>query len=152
MHIPESRVVDNVRIETYQRLNLIFFAGVPISRTGGNAYAITADKMVNSRFSIEGGVDSVDPASVVLTQVGIAAIFGLGGNGDSYGIGKRFFVRPKIKITPYVDLVSCYTHCFDTPLDPAHIIWNKQALNRASSSREAILLCHPGGRVHRGRS
>jgi hypothetical protein len=132
VNVKESRVIDSVRIEYYQRLNGIYYPNVPhigtFFRTGGNGYAFTLDKRFR-RGSLEGGVDSVDLQSGALTQVGVLGVMGMATNGDQYGQGKRYFARPIVKLTPYLDIQGYYTHLYGTQSDPTQLIWNKQALN-----------------------
>ena len=53
----------------------------------------------------------------------------MGVNGDSYGLGNRFFVRPSIKLKPYLEVNGYYTHEIGQFTVPDQIVWNKQALN-----------------------
>jgi hypothetical protein len=49
-------------------------------------------------------------------------------NGDSYGIGKRVFVRPAIKLTPYLEATGFYTHRSGPTSSIYSLIWNRQAI------------------------
>lgn len=128
--IPETRILDSARVETYERLNAISFSEVVDFAPGGKGFAFTlAKKNVGHHLSLEGGYAHIDPHQAVLTQSETSATFTMGMNGDAYGLGTRFFVRPSIKLTPYLELNGFYTHEIGqfTVLD--QIVWNKQALN-----------------------
>jgi hypothetical protein len=132
VNVKESKVVDSVRVEFYQRLNGIYYPNVPhiatFYRTGGNGYAVTFDKKLK-RGSIEAGFDSYDLQSGVLTQVGVLGVMGMAINGDQYGEGKRYFARPVIQITPYLSAQGYITRLWGTQSDSTQLIWNKQAVN-----------------------
>jgi hypothetical protein len=132
VNVKESKVVDTVRIEYYERLNGIYYPNVPhiatFFRTGGNGYAFTFDKKVK-RGSMEAGFDSYDLQSGALTQVGVLGVMGMAINGDQYGQGKRYFARPIIQITPYLSAQGYITRLWGTQSDPTQLIWNKQAVN-----------------------
>ncbi len=127
--IPESRVVDSVRLEVYERPNAIAFRNVADFAPGAKGFAVSANKKVSKRLSLEGGVAEIDPHQGVLTQLESSATLCMGVNGDAYGLGKRYFVRPTIRLTPYVDATGFYTHQYGTFSVPDQIVWNKEALN-----------------------
>ena len=132
VNVKESKVVDSVRVEFYQRLNGIYFPNVPhiptFFRTGGNGYAVTLDKKFK-RGSMEAGFDSYDLQSGALTQVGVLGTMGMAINGDQYGQGKRYFARPEISLTPYLSAQGYITRLWGTQSDPNQLLWNKQAVN-----------------------
>jgi hypothetical protein len=131
VNVKQSRVLDSVRIEVYQRLNGIYYPNVPhivrFYRTGGNGYGFTLAKRIK-RAELEGGLMSYDEQSVAMTQVGILGVSGMSTNGDQYGLGHRYFIRPTIKLTSSMDLVGYYTHLYGDQSDPTQSIWNKQNL------------------------
>jgi len=128
--IPEVRVVDSVRFEAYERLNKISFSEVTDFVEGAKGYAISATKKnIRKRFSVEGGYAHIDPHQAVLTQSESSATLCMGVNGDSYGLGNRYFVRPSIKLKPYLDLTGYYTHEIGKFTVVDQIVWNKEALN-----------------------
>jgi len=130
LNIPESRVLDTVRFETYQRLNTVAYPELDhaYSSETGKGYAITLDKNVCKQFEIEGGYASIDTSQTILTQEFLSTSLGLSVNGDSYGIGNRYFVRPVVKLTPYLEATGYYTHGSGTPASPYDLIWNHQAI------------------------
>ena len=128
--IPETRVLDSARVETYERLNAISFSEVVDFAPGGKGFAVTlAKKNIAQRFALEGGYAHIDPHQGVLTQSETSATFCMGVNGDAYGLGTRFFVRPTIKLKPYLDVFGFYTHEIGQFTVVDQIVWNKQALN-----------------------
>jgi hypothetical protein len=130
--VPETRVIDSVRVEFYQRLNGIYYPNVPHTatfyRTGGHGFGFTASKKTKQGL-FEAGIVNIDEQSAVLTQVGVLGVTGLAMNADQFGMGNRYFVRPSIKLTPYLDLTGYYTHLYGTQTDPNQLLWDKQALN-----------------------
>jgi hypothetical protein len=132
VNVKESRLVDSVRVEYYERLNGIYYPNVPhiatFYRTGGNGYALTLDKKIK-RGSMTAGFDSYDLQAGALTQVGVLGVMGMAINGDQYGEGKRYFARPVIELTPYLSVQGYLTRLWGTQSDPTQLIWNKQAVN-----------------------
>jgi hypothetical protein len=133
VNVRESKVVDSVRVEYYQRLNGIYFPApathIPtFFRHGGNGYAVTLAKKIK-RGSMEAGFDSYDLQSGATTQVGVLGVMAMAINGDSYGEGKRYFARPVIQLTPALSIQGFLTRLWGTQSDPTQLIWNKQAVN-----------------------
>jgi len=130
VNIPESQVVDSVRFETYQRLNGATFPEQPAVFTAptGKGYAVTLAKKVNSRVVVEAGYASIGLNDTIRTRDFFSSGIGLDVSGDSYGIGKRVFVRPMIKLTPYLEANAFYTHESGPASSQYSLIWNKQAL------------------------
>jgi hypothetical protein len=129
--VHESRVFDSVRFEAYQRINGGQYGpGFPFAP--GKGYALTVSRRFKNRFSIDAGIADIDLSYI--TNLGLnvqAIILGLTVNGDQYGVGKRYFVRPTIPLTRYLSLNGNYSQVFDTSdvstagqID----IWNKQAV------------------------
>jgi len=127
--VRQIRFLDSVRLETYERANAISFREIVDFAPGGKGLAVTANKRVNRRLFLEGGVALIDPHQAVLTQSEASATLCMAMNGDAYGLGKRYFVRPAIKLTPYLDLTGFYTHQFGAFSVHDQIVWNKEALN-----------------------
>ncbi len=130
VNLPETRVVDAVRFEAYQRLNQISFRGVQDFVPGAKGYAVTGTKRrIYHRLDLEGGYAHIDEHQAVLTQSESAATLTMGVNGDSYGMGNRYFVRPTIKLTTCLAATGFYTHEIGAFGIPDQILWNKQNLN-----------------------
>ena len=129
--VHESKVFDKVRFETYQRINSgQYAAGTPFS--AGKGYALTVSRSLKNRFAFEAGIADIDVAYITNMGLNVQALeLGLTVNGDQYGIGRRFFVRPTVPLTRYLSLQGNYSHLFNTdrmeqgnPID----IWNAQYL------------------------
>ena len=128
--IPESRVIDAVRVEVYERTNEISFRGVQDFVAGKKGYAITASrKNTFHRVDLDAGYAHIDEEQAVLTQSESAATLTMGVNGDSYGMGNRYFVHPTIKLSSCLSATSFYTHEIGNFSIPDQILWNKQNLN-----------------------
>ena len=129
IRIPESRVVDSVRLEFYERLNKISFSEISDFVPGAKGFSFTGDKKFGPRLSFEGGYAHIDPHQGVLTQTENLATMCMGINGDAYGLGNRYFFRPTIKLTPYLDAFGFYTHEIGRFSVVDQVVWNKEALN-----------------------
>lgn len=116
--VHESRVVDSVRFEAYERLNAVTFPGVaqspvgpvaPQSFAGASGFAVAAQKKWG-KLSADAGYASIDQHYGVYAGYRFltAAAFPL--NGDAYGQGKRPFVHASYTIAPGVTAFGFYTH------------------------------------------
>lgn len=83
-------VVDSVRFENYQRLEVDQAYG----------FALGVEKAVHPKVVLGGGYADIDIANGQL-------------NGDRYFRGKRIFVEPRIQILPELTLSFFYTKAFD---------------------------------------
>ncbi len=124
--VHRSKVIDSARFEAYQRITTVPSLTGPIY--GGNGYALTLTRSFKKRFSIDAGIADIDENYFIYlggsTQ---AIILGLAVNGDQYGLGKRYFVRPTIPLARGVSLVGNFNHIYSTV--PTIDIWNAQALS-----------------------
>jgi hypothetical protein len=129
--VHESKALDKVRFEAYQRLNSGDYApGTPFP--SGKGYAMTVSRSFKTVFAFEAGISDIDTGYITTMGLNLQAIeLGLTVNGDQYGIGRRYFVRPTIPLTKYLSLAGNYNHLFATnriadgnPID----IWNAQYL------------------------
>ena len=128
--VPEARIVDAVRAEFYERTNEISFRGVQDFVPGKNGYAFTGSKKnIFHRVDLDAGYAHIDQHQAVLTQSESAATLTMGVNGDSYGMGNRYFVHPTIKLSNCLYATGFYTHLIGTFDIPDQILWNKQNLN-----------------------
>jgi len=85
--IPESRVVDQVRVEVYRRLQV----------NGAAGFAVSGDKQVAKRLRATVGYADIDPR------------YG-GLNGDRYLRGKRFFLTLAVPVTSALTASWFSTH------------------------------------------
>jgi hypothetical protein len=92
---PELRAVDTIILELYQRVNL----------TPQQGFAITLDKAVHRKVSVNWGYASIDPAYGIL-------------NSDRFQIGNRVFGMVTYNITPEFLASAFVTRAVgnDTPL------------------------------------
>jgi len=120
-----------VRFESYQRINSgLISTGVTFPT--GKGYTVTLSRSFKNRLSLEAGIADIDMMYISNLGLNVQALeLGLTVNGDQYGVGKRYFVRPTIPVTKYLSLVGNYNRIFDTnrvvqgePID----IWNAQYL------------------------
>ncbi len=119
-----------MRVEVYERLNAISFRGVDDFAPGGKGYAVTASKKnIFHRIALDAGYAHIDEHQAVLTQLENTATLTMGVNGDSYGLGNRYFVHPTIKLTSCLEATGFYTHEIGSFSVPDQILWNKENLN-----------------------
>ena len=130
----ESRVVDGVRFEAYERLNATTYAGIAqspigpiasLSVPGASGFAVAAEKKMG-RLSGDFGYASVDGHYSVYTGGRFHEAVGFPLNGDAYGQGNRIFAHAAYKIAPGTTAFGFYTH----EVGGAHIVTlNQQGLN-----------------------
>jgi len=116
--VPESKVLDEVHVELYQRLNTVTFPGVaasflgpvaPEPIKGGEGFAVFVAKKVGP-VSGDLGYDTVDSHYGVYLNSRFLEDVGFSLNGDSYSTGNRIFGHMSIKMNPVVSLFGYYTH------------------------------------------
>jgi len=116
--IAESRAVDEVHVEFYQRLNTITFPGVaasfvgpvaPLAVSGGEGLAVFAAKKVGP-VSADFGYARVDSHYGVYLNSRFLEDVGFSLNGDSYSTGNRIFGHMSYKVNPVVSVFGFYTH------------------------------------------
>ena len=127
----KTKTFDNIRLEAYQRINGGFYApGFPFPH--GKGYALTVSRSFDRHFSIDAGVANIDPDyGTALGPNAQAIILGLTTNGDQYGEGKRYFVRPTVPLNRWVSLVGDYSHTYGggAATESSSIdVWNAQYL------------------------
>jgi hypothetical protein len=130
-NIHESKAFDTVRYEAYQRLNSGNYAtGYPFP--SGHGSALTVSKNFFNHASVEAGYADIDLNYI--TNMGLdvqALILGLTVNGDQYGVGNRWFVRPTIPLTKAVSLEGNFNHLYGHGVEPPvpTAIWNAQVIS-----------------------
>ena len=119
----ETRLIDNVRFETYQRVNSTNLQGTEIG--GGSGYAVAAEKKFTNRFSGDAGFAAIDKDyGVYAGHLAVQAV-GFTLNGDTYGLGKRPFAHASYKINPVITAFGFYTHA----VGERTVTLNQQGLN-----------------------
>jgi hypothetical protein len=143
--IHETNIFDKVRYEAYQRTNSGAYAvGYPFP--SGRGSALTVSKNFKDRVSVEAGFADIDMNYI--TNMGLdvqALILGLTVNGDQYGVGNRWFVRPTIPLTKSVSLVGSFNHLYSVGVEPPvpTAIWNAQAFTAGFVIDGKKLFFHP---------
>ena len=126
--VGESRALDNLRVELYQRLNrgVLLAASFP----SASGWSISGRKnLFHKHWGVEGGYADIDRYDGVYSGNAIAVVTGFSLNGDSYQIGKRIFGRISYKPSEYFEFFSFYTHQLDAPKDLLYFTLNKQTWN-----------------------
>ena len=144
--VHESKVIDKVRFEAYQRINGGQYAPGFLFDPG-KGYALTASRSFKKRLALDAGFANIDLAYVNNLGLNVQAIIlGLTVNGDQYGVGKRYFVRPTIPLTSSISLTGGFSRLYGTNVtaDPneALDIWNKQNLTAGIVVDAKKLLFH----------
>jgi hypothetical protein len=125
--IPETKALDSVRVELYQRLNDVYLPGILTKAASG--WSFTASKTFAKRYTVEAGYASVDDDYGVYSGDGVLVASAFGLNGDSYQVGKRFFTKADIKLAPYASLFGFYTHQINPEPNPLYLSLTRQSLN-----------------------
>ncbi len=114
----ESKVVDSLRFEAYERLNTKTIAGIAqspvgpvgsLSIPGASGFAVVAQKKLG-QLSGDIGYASVDKDYSVYANYRVFEVFGFPLNGDAYGLGNRIFAHASCAIAPGVTAFGFYTH------------------------------------------
>lgn len=139
VNVKESKVLDLVRFETYQRLN--DFHGLtsvpvvaPFSAKADWGYGLYAEKAITPRFTLGGGFNDIDFNHTTSPNVLPPNSFFFILNGDRMGVGKRLYLTTNIKLSDEFSLSAFAAKAVDvppvnSPLDP--VLWNKTHINFA---------------------
>jgi hypothetical protein len=123
----ESKVLDSARFELYQRTNTVTLPGYV--GKAGDGLAFTGSKKFSKRVTVEAGYASVDNYSGIYTGNSTLASSGFAINGDSYGIGQRFFERANVKVVPGMSMFGFYTHEINSKATPLEFSYTRQNYN-----------------------
>jgi hypothetical protein len=127
VRIPETKALDSVRVELYQRLNDVYLPGILTKAADG--WSFTASKTFAKRYTVEGGYASIDDDYGVYSGDGVLVASAFGLNGDSYQVGKRFFARADVKLAPFATVFGFYTREIDATPNPLYLSLTRQSLN-----------------------
>ena len=114
----ESRIVDSVRFESYERLNTVSFPGAAHSPVGpipalavpgASGFAVAAQKKLG-RLSGDVGYASIDKHYAVYSNHRFPTAVGFPLNGDAYGLGNRIYTHASYTVAPGVTAFGFYTH------------------------------------------
>jgi len=103
----ETKVVDKVRFEAYERVNTVTQQGLAVG--GGSGFAVSAEKKYR-QVSGDLGFASVDARYGVYSGDRVLTVGGFALNGDTYQAGRRPFMHLSCKIAPSVTAFGFYTH------------------------------------------
>ena len=104
------KLIDDARVEVYERLNSHTFAGLAASPVGPipdeivngtSGFAVTLDKKIG-RLSVNVGFATVDSRYDVYDNHRFIHATGFPLNGDTYGQGNRPFVHASFRLVPGV--------------------------------------------------
>jgi hypothetical protein len=104
----ETKAVDKVRFEAYERMNQVNLQGLNIN--GASGFAVTAYKDLSQKLTGDAGFASIDKDNSVYTGSRYMHAWGFGLNGDTYSQGKRPFTHASYKVNPVVTAFAFYTH------------------------------------------
>ena len=106
--VPESKVIDSVLVELYQRTNSSTISGSTFQSASG--FAVSGSKKLFKRLDLGVGYDSVDRYYAVYSGSIYLCVVGMGWNGDSYTNGKRAFAKANLELYDGVTAFGFYTH------------------------------------------
>jgi len=102
----ESRIVDKVRLEVYERLNRVNLQGDDNRPRQG--FALVGQKAIG-KLSGDFGVASIDRDYGLYGGSSFAQEVGFSFNGDNYNVGIRILSHLNFKITPAITAFGFYT-------------------------------------------
>jgi hypothetical protein len=108
IRVPETKVLDAVRAEVYERVNTVEVG--PFYFNSGSGFGLTAEKTLFKRVKLDGGYEQVDTNYGATVDNVLIAYSGFSMNGDSYSTGKHIFTHANVKLTPYTSLSGFYIH------------------------------------------
>ncbi len=103
----ESKIVDRVRLEGYDRTNAIILNNLGYGASPG--YAVTLFKGIK-KVDVQLGYASIDVDYAVYGADPLLHFIGHTLNGDAYGTGARIFTRLEYRVAKNFNLFGFYTH------------------------------------------
>jgi hypothetical protein len=103
----ESRIVDKVRLEGYERVSRTTLQGDPEAPRQG--VALTLEKSVTERLKVDTGVASIDRDYGLYSGSSFLQEMGFSFNGDNYNTGIRVFTHASYKVNPVITAFGFYT-------------------------------------------
>jgi len=97
LSLPHARVVDGIRFENYQRMDV----------NPAYGFALTGEKKLSKRLTVSGGYAQIDPH------------YG-GLNGDRYNFGKRVYAIGAFTLCPELIISTYATHTVGDPRVSSH--------------------------------
>ncbi len=143
VNVAETRVLDNARVEFYQRTNSAALLGGTFGP--GSGWGLVGNKsLLRKRFQLEGGYDDIDRYNGVYANSAKSVLAGFSLNGDSYQIGKRIFARASYTPIPVLTFFGFYTHQVAMPTDPSYFALNHQTWQGGATINFKTLLDKSG--------
>ncbi len=105
--VPESRLFDRVRLESYQMNSHVSLQGDDEARRQG--IAVVGEKKIG-RVSGDFGFASIDRNYGLYSGSSFEQEVGFSLNGDNYNTGIRVFTHLVVKLTPSLSAQAFYTH------------------------------------------
>jgi hypothetical protein len=130
-NVKNSKVLDTIRVEAYQRIGDNVAHGKTFK--AGNGFYVNAEKTLFDRLTLTGGFANIDRHYTVYGEYDTATLdwFGFAINGDQTGLGKRFISKVNYKLTDDFSVSMLYSQTLAN--DPANMryYWNKTHFNVA---------------------
>jgi hypothetical protein len=126
--VPETKIFDGIGLEGYERLNSIVPKGIKTRYRRDNGLAILVNKTLAHRYDLQAGFMNVDTDYDVTTALGGVAKPKWSLAGDQYNMGKRFILRPTIKLYRGLSINGIYTDAFDYGRKEKKTIWNERSI------------------------
>lgn len=127
VNVPEAKVIDWVRFEAYQRPSEHFYN--PTYFKAGYGFALQAEKTIDDRLTLTGGVSSIDRFYTVYAPT--THYFGFTLNGDQTGIGNRVMGKVNYKLTKDLGMSVLLSQTVGKGDANAGYYWNKTHFNVA---------------------
>jgi hypothetical protein len=124
VNVKETKVLDTLRFETYQRIGDNTFVGSPGVFKAGMGFAVQGEKLIKRKVLVGGGYSQIDRDYSALSPG--AKPFGFAINGDRTGLGNRFFGSVDYQITP--ELTFNLYASKPVKMNPAEFTWNRNYL------------------------
>jgi hypothetical protein len=129
LNVKETKVLDSVLFEAYQRLTEFQIPGHLYQK--GNGFAIQGEKKLFNRLTLGGGYADIDRDYTVYNPDRLFHLFGFAINGDQTGLSKRVIGKVNYQLTPDFSVSMFATKMIDGNPDTNRYIWNKSAFNVA---------------------
>ncbi len=135
LDVKESKVLDWVRFEAYQRIGDTFVVGfrpgspMPVNYAvkSASGFSIHGERKIADRLTVGGGYNDVDYDYSI--NRGFFNVYSFALNGDRMGVGKRVYLTGDVKLSNEVSVSTFFGQAFAVPRDK--LLFNKQHFNVA---------------------
>jgi len=130
-NVKDSKVLDTVRFEAYQRVGDNVVDGKVYA--AGSGFAVQAEKTLFNKLTLSGGYTDIDRLYTVYGAYDTPTLdwFGFAINGDQTGLGKRAIVKANYKLTSDVAVSMLYAKSLVNNVEDMRYFWNKSHFNVA---------------------